>query len=134
MGAVKIPFITLVYLHISGTLASTGDDKDRWEPEFDGEILAYGGSLETLGTGAGDYLELQLRNSSLTPSKDYFTNKPTIEVNSATGLVEGGELCDAPQFWAGNVIHLDLDRVLAAANSANLHFWLLVQMYREVTL
>jgi hypothetical protein len=133
LGVVKIPYITTIYFHVTGTHSAIGDNKDRWEAPYDGEILAYGGSIETLGSGAGDYVEIQLRNSTLIPNLDYFDTKPSFDVDSATSLLEGGELRDAPQFWAGNVLMLDLDHVLTATDSADIHFWVLVQMYREVT-
>ena len=129
MSIVKHYYVTLLYFHIIGTV-TVADNK--WKiPDLpdDGEILGYGGFINTLGSGAGTSTDIQIRNEET--SRDYFDTKPTFEVDSATKKLEGGDLIDSPTFKAGQTLVLDVDAV--STNPADVDVWLLVGMHHEVS-
>jgi hypothetical protein len=125
MGVVKIPYLTVLWLEARGAL-STGDGKDKVVAPSDGEILEYGGSIGTLGTGAGTKTEIQVRNGT----RDYFTSKPAFEVNAASNLLDGGGLIASPTFKKDDTLELDIDAISTGPENARIG--LLCQCSREV--
>lgn len=129
MGLVKVAFLDMIHLYVVGAV-TVADNKWRVQVPYGGEILKYGGWIQTLGTGAGTSTEVQVRNVSTTPDKDYFTVAPTFEVDSATKLLEGGTLIASPTFRANDLLALDIDAI--STGPADMDIWLLCQFFREV--
>ncbi len=122
-------YISEVPFRLVGSI-TVADNKWKREMEFRGEILGYRGYIKTLGTGAGTSTDIQIRNQNTTPDKDYFSTKPTFEVDSASNLLEGGELIASPIFQAGDVLCLDVDAI--TTGPADAEVVLLCGFFREL--
>lgn len=133
MATAEIVYYSLVRWHAYGTLTAAND---KWPVEMpeDFEIIqdSFGGSQGTLGSGAGTHTQIQLRNATKTPDLDYFSTRPTIEVDSNTRRVEGGELISDARGSKGDIVWLDLDAVPGGGSPANLEFWVLCRFTRKV--
>ncbi len=127
MATLYTTHIARVYFHVFGTL-TTGDDQWVSQMPWDFEILEFGGFIQTLGSGAGTSTDIQLKNQ--TTNVDYFEVKPTIEVDSATGLVQGGQLISTPTGRKNEALALDIDAI--STNPANLDFWVDCRFFVEV--
>ena len=122
-------YISEVPFRLPGAI-TVADNKWKREMQFRGEILGYRGFIKTLGTGGGTSTDIQLRNQTTTPDKDYFSTKPTFEVDSASNLLEGGELIASPTFQAGDVLVLDVDAI--STGPADAEVTLLCGFFREI--
>jgi len=129
MATLYVPYYGQLRFKVSGVVA-VGDGQFRDVPPDDGEVITYGGFLETLGGGAGTSTDVQIRNASKTPDEDLFSVLPVFEVDTATGELEGGELIASPKFNAGDIFWLDADAISTAP--ANMHVWLVCRFFREV--
>jgi len=92
---------------------------------YQGEVLGYGGFLQTVGTVAGQ-TAIQIRNETKTPDLDYFIVLPYFTLTGG-GKVEGGTLIASPTFNAGDVFWLDVDAISTAP--ADLSFWLTCRFF-----
>lgn len=131
MGAVKQYVPGFLRFYALGTV-STGDNKWKTVAPYDGEILEFGGYIRTLGSGAGTSTDVQIRNATTTPDRDYFSTKPTFEVDSTTNLLEGGELITTPLFHERDTLCLDIDAI--STNPADVEVWVFCSFFKEVEL
>lgn len=121
-------YVTQIHLYVLAAV-TTGNGKWKATMPDNGEILAFGGYVKTLGSGAGSSIDIQIRNETMTPDRDYFKVEPTFEVDSATNLLEGGELIDSPVFRKDDVLVLDVDAI--STNPSDMDVWILVGMHHE---
>lgn len=126
MGIIRTYIEEMIYFHVWGALG-VGDGKAKVKMPYSGEILAYGGYVSVLG---GGNTTIQLRNSTVSPDKDYFASAPSCLNASATGLLEGGLLIDSPTFNADDVVELDID----ATTGTTLQIWALCGMFKAATI
>ena len=133
MGTVQQYFTGLLYFHLLGTIAA-GDGKWKVVAPLDGEIIGFGGYIKTLGSGAGTGTDIQLRNETRSPEKDYFSSslKPTFDVDAATNILQDGTLVANPTFRAGDILCLDVDSV--STNPGDADIWIVCSFTREVSL
>jgi len=109
-----------------------GNNLFQVKAPFRGEVLEYTGFLGTLGIGAGESTDIQVRN--VDKNKNYFATRPTFEVDAATRRLEGGELIASPTFEQGEWLRLDAPVVPSGGNPSDLTVRLLCQFIREVSL
>jgi hypothetical protein len=104
--------------HMIGAIATNGDGKWAKAMPYAGEFISVGGSIKTLGTGAGTSSDFQLRNQ--TQSKDILSTVGAFEVNSATNLLEGAVVNQTNCIFAkGDVIDLDQDAHASGDDAAD---------------
>lgn len=132
MGTLYVEHVTEVLLRRSGVL-TVANDRYKKKMPYDFEIIGFSGYIQTLGTGAGTSTDIQVRNETLTPDLDYFSTKPTFEVDTASNQLEGGELIDSPIGYAGDVLCLDVDAIPGGADSADVDVWLMVRFFIQAT-
>lgn len=77
---------------------------------YAGEFIAVGGTIKTLGGGAGTSTDIQLRN--ITQAKDILSTLGAFEVDSGTNLLEGAVVDQATcSFAKDDVVTCDVDEV-----------------------
>lgn len=100
MSTIVIPYYTEAQLIFPDTVSD--GDEFRLVMPYDGEIIAYEGSIAVLGTGAGKAIGFALTN--LTHPIQYFVVLPQILVDSASRVLEGGAMIPSPTFRQGDVL------------------------------
>ena len=110
MSTILLPYMTEPAFHFPDTLQV--NDEFKWVASYDGEIVGYAGTLAVLGTGAGTSVDVQLVNDDT--GVTYFSTQPTFEVNSATKVLEGGELIDSPTFRQGETLRAYITAISTA--------------------
>lgn len=128
MPLIVIPYYAVEIFHFPGTIAV--NDVFPLTIPYDGEIIGYYGSSSDRGTGAGTSTDFQVENDDVA-GKNYFSVQPTIEVDSATNLLEGGQLDDSPTFLAGQTLRARATAISTAPKNAQLH--LVMKYYRTLT-
>lgn len=117
MPTIVIPLYTVEIFHFPDTVAL--NDEFPITVPYGGEIVNYYGSIADGGSGAGTSTDFQISNDET--SKDYFTVQPTFEVDSATNLLEGGQLDDSPTFLAGQTLRGKATAVSTTPKDAQLN-------------
>jgi hypothetical protein len=110
-----IPELLPVFFELrkSGTV-TVGDSKDRVEVPFAGKVFSVSGSIETLGTGAGQ-TRIQVRRDTT----DILSTRGDFVVASGTGLMEHQVLnTEELRFIGGAVFYLDVDAIPGGSDSA----------------
>ena len=103
MSTIVIPYYAIISFKFPDTV--TVNEEFPFGPmPYEGEIVGWSGGIANLGTGAGTSTDFQLINESRTPDLNYFSIVPTFEVDSATKVLEGGQLIDSPTFSAGETL------------------------------
>ncbi|KKK72197.1 hypothetical protein LCGC14_2906300 [marine sediment metagenome] len=116
-----------VDLHDISTL-TVADGQWTWKAPYAGELLAVGGYIKTLGTGAGTSSDFQVRNQ--TQTKDMLSTVGAFEVDSATNVLEG-MVVDSTNysFAVGDIIDLDCDARASGNDAADAVVWLVVLLF-----
>jgi hypothetical protein len=129
MGVVRVVHYGFLRFSQRGVL-SVGDGKWVREAPTDGQILGYTGTLGTIGSAGSAYTELQVRNSSVTPDRDYFTTTPKVYRAATSHVFSGGVLGNYIAFRRGELLELDIDT--SPDDAADLEFDLYCAFFREV--
>lgn len=127
MSTIVIPYLSELAFHFPDTLVV--NDEFKVEAPYDGEILNYSGSLAVLGSGAGTSTDLQVENDDT--GDLMFSTQPTFEVDSASKVLEGGELADSPTFLQGQTLRAYVTAVSTTPEDGI--FRLLCRFYKRVT-
>jgi len=91
-----------------GAIDTDGDGKWPKRMPYAGEFVSVGGTIATLGTGAGSSSDFQLRNE--TQAKDILSTVGAFEVDSATNLLEAAVVDPTTcSFAKDDVVDLDQD-------------------------
>jgi hypothetical protein len=132
MSTIILPFYETVTLNVPGLLASS-QNYVVFIPQYPGEIIGYSGSIAVLGTGAGASSDFRLSNNDADYNYqfDYFTTRPTFEVDSATKVLEGGQLRDSPTFLVGDILEGEFNPV--ATNAERATITLVLRVFKPVT-
>ncbi|MEE9401261.1 MAG: hypothetical protein V3V32_04500 [Dehalococcoidia bacterium] len=105
---------------------TVADGKDKYLAEYPGELKAVGGSITTLGTGAGTSTDIMISNGAT----DMLSTIGSFEVDSATNLMEGQVVDDTvAAFAAGDVLEADCDAICGGADSEEVHIKLHVVLF-----
>ena len=113
-------------LNLDGTI-TTGDGKLSWKAPYAGELIAVGGDITTLGSGAGTSTDVQVRNS--TQAKDMLSTVGAFEVNSATNLLEAAVVNQANCAFAKNdVLMMDVDAISTGPANARIRLFVVLFM------
>lgn len=127
MSTIIIPYEADISFHFPDGVA-VNDEFKRVMP-YDGEVLNYGGSLAVLGTGGGTSVDVQVENDDT--GDLIFTVQPTFEVDSASKVVEGGQLASSPTFRAGQTLRAYITAVSTTPEDGV--FTLHCKLYKRVT-
>lgn len=115
----------LVQWHLVGTI-TTGDGKWSWRAPYAGEVIAVGGYIKTLGSGAATSTDIQLRNET-DSNKDILSTVGAFEVDAATNLLQAQVInVNNASFAANDVIDLDVDAI--STNPADAVIWAIVNL------
>ncbi|MEE9401260.1 MAG: hypothetical protein V3V32_04495 [Dehalococcoidia bacterium] len=117
------PTLRIVKLTIPGAI-TIANDKDRWEAVAGGRLWRVGGSITTLGAGAGTSTDFQINNGGT----DMLTTPMAYEVDSASNLAEGWVIDRSnDSFDRGDVIQADCDAI--STNPADARILLYVLLF-----
>ena len=107
-----------VFFHLIGAIA-TGDGKWKWKAPYAGEVIAVGGYIKTLGTGAGTGTTVQLRNSTPAPDVDVLSTVGRFDVDAATNLLQNQVInVNNATFAKSDLVELDVDAISTAPADA----------------
>lgn len=127
MSTIVIPYYSERSFHFPDTLQV--NDEFKMEMPYEGEVVGYSGSVANLGSGAGTSIDFQIENDDT--GDLLFDIQPTIEVDSASKVLEGGQLADSPTFLAGQTLRGYITAISTTPEDAVLR--VLCKFYKTVT-
>lgn len=128
MSTIVIPYISDINFFIPDVVASL--QQMEYTAPYDGEIVAFTGSIAVLGTGAGRVINVFAFNE--TRNYQYFENNPQFQVDSGEVVTQGGRLKANAMFSEGDILRVYITSASLPTGASDIVFRLTCKFFKRV--